>query len=354
MNGHHDALSDDAQSLSSAYTVAAADVMQQLQSLQRSQEALAAQHTRQMEQTEARHQAAIEKLESRIRGLEALAGIAVGSMSFEGGVYDGQLMGRKPHGSGILRAQHGRVIYTGDWRHGKRHGRGKSTNGRMVYEGQWADGEMKGKGHITNLTLKDAQGQHLGLFTGPTLDAKPHGEGDMRDDLDQVIYKGEWIDGVKKGAGEATGMPWEEGCKYYGGTFHGQPDGEGELRDGDDQPIYKGEWKNGKRHGQGKAYYRDRRTQGWRRKRWRPVLWFDGEWRKGKVYRGILFPNGGWVDPSEETVWPDPRHCSLPISWQAGQEIPHAYLPGIGYLSQWLANQDVSVYLPDRLRPLAY
>ncbi|CEM15731.1 unnamed protein product [Vitrella brassicaformis CCMP3155] len=152
--------------------------------------------------------------------------------------YEGEWKDGKRDGKGTEYASSGPQTvkaYEGEWKDDKRHGQGKSTtidqHGQTVYEGQWADDEMKGDGHITNLTLKDAKGQHFGLFTGPTLDGKPHGEGEVHQCggvvynggwkegkqhgqgeeriHGKVTYKGEWVKGDKTGTGVATGMNWE-------------------------------------------------------------------------------------------------------------------------------------------------
>jgi len=337
MNGHHDALSDDSQSLSSAFTVAHADVMQQLQNLQRSQEALAAQQKRQMQQMEARHQADREErraerdewrreraaLEGRIRQLEENS-ISVGDMNFEGGVYRGLLMNGQPHGSGTLLTPDGRVIYTGDWRHGKRHGYGEEfINGKVTYRGVWVRGEKKGAVVATGMWWEGH------FYHGPTLDGRPHGEGELRDHHDKIVYKGQWTSG--RGQGEEFDS---QGRVIYRGEWaDGKRHGRGKALDDAGRATYEGEWTDGKRHGQGKAYYNIG---------YGPVLWFDGEWREGLANSGMLFPDGTYYGGKHADG--TPKGPITPIRWREGEGVPKI-VPGV-HLHQWLQCRGVSAYLP--------
>mmetsp|Transcript_18172 Transcript_18172/g.51713 ORF Transcript_18172/g.51713 Transcript_18172/m.51713 type:complete len:262 (-) Transcript_18172:164-949(-) len=89
-----------------------------------------------------------------VRGPETNSITVHRGMSFEGGVYHGQLMGGQPHGSGTLCTQIGRVIYSGDWQHGKRHGQGKAYYDIGYGPVLWFDGEWReGLAHIGTLFL---------------------------------------------------------------------------------------------------------------------------------------------------------------------------------------------------------
>jgi len=302
---------DSPSAQSSAYTVVAADIMQQGQDLQRSQEALAARLTRQMEELEARHRADRARdrdewrrersvLEGRIRQLEANS-IMVGSLTWEDDpeyhsqplneryrIYDGQKLNGQPHGSGTVRKPGGSVVFSGDWQHGKRHGRGTEFrgDGQLVYDGEWANGEKtnRGEGKVGFMELRDDKGQLVGY--------------------------------------------------YHGETQDGQPNGEGELRDGRNNAVYKGGWKNGKQHGQGRAYYDG----------YGPVLWFDGEWREGLAHSGTLFPDGDWSGVKKADG--SPLYPITPIQWQAGHKLPSTDLVGGYKLHKWLQYRGVSGYFP--------
>ncbi|CEM02612.1 unnamed protein product [Vitrella brassicaformis CCMP3155] len=259
-------------------------------------------------------------------------------MRYEGEWRNGKYHGKgKEYGPGVVRTKEGGdeakicVVYDGDFVDGKREGRGtkyQAYNGGMVklYEGEWKDNQWHGEGD---------EYQHGTLvYRGGWANGKRHGQGEEFIN-DKVTYRGEWVNGEKNGAVVATGMLWEVHF-YHGPTLDGRPHGEGELRDGNNKPIYKGEWKSGKRHGQAKAYYH---FDG-------PMLWFDGEWREGLARSGTLFPDGTWRGGKKADG--SPEYPITPIRWQAGQDVPETDLRGVGgwKLHWWLQNRGVSRYFP--------
>ncbi|CEM31529.1 unnamed protein product [Vitrella brassicaformis CCMP3155] len=293
--------------------------------------------------------------------------------------YHGETQDGQPNGEGELRDGRSNVIYKGEWKDGKRHGRGNEYAPCQVLNQQRSQYETK----------------ICVVYEGDFVDGKQHGEGEELTAA-KVTYKGVWVNGVKKGDGVATGMPWEEyyyhgpGHSYYHGeTQDGKPDGKGELRDTSNRVVYKGEWKNGKPHcrgtefrhdgelmyegewangtktnrGEGKVgdmelkddngqhlgYYfgetRDEQPNGEGELRYRssvvykgtwkngkrhgqgkayytigygPVLWLDGEWTENKAQNGTLFPDGTYGGENHDG---SPMYPTKPIRWEAGQKL---------------------------------
>ena len=112
-------------------------------------------------------------------------------------------------------------IYVGEWKDGKRHGRGTFT---------WADGA-----------------KYVGEYVGEWKDDKPNGRGEWTSPYLPVKYVGEYKDGKRHGQGS---MNLADGGTYVGQwenhNFHGQ--GTYTYVNGD---KYVGEFKDGKQHGQG-------------------------------------------------------------------------------------------------------
>jgi hypothetical protein len=67
----------------------------------------------------------------------------------DGTTYRGQWTSGLPEGWGILTRRDGRVIYNGQWRNGKKHGRGTVYVDGICYQGDFAEGFMHGSGTMT-------------------------------------------------------------------------------------------------------------------------------------------------------------------------------------------------------------
>jgi hypothetical protein len=93
--------------------------------------------------------------------------------------------------------QFNNVVYNGEWKNGKRHGRGVikyDTTGQNCYEGEWREGKRHGDGMIFY-----ASGNK---FAGKWENDKQEGYGIMYWFDRGEIYKGEWKQGVQSGQGE--------------------------------------------------------------------------------------------------------------------------------------------------------
>lgn len=105
--------------------------------------------------------------------------------------YRGQVEGGKPEGLGVL-MRGGRVVYSGRWRRGLRHGEGCAADslGREVW-GTW-----RGDSLLT-ASREDSLGAYSGEMDG---DLRPHGYGRYRD-ASGTYYEGQWDHGSRSGFG---------------------------------------------------------------------------------------------------------------------------------------------------------
>ncbi|KAG5202409.1 hypothetical protein JEQ12_003799 [Ovis aries] len=129
----------------------------------------------------------------------------------------------QPSGYGIYVYPNSFFRYEGEWRGGKKHGRGKLLfKDGSYYEGDFVDGEITGEG-CRHWTL-----------TGNT-------------------YTGQFVLGEPQGHGI---MKYQAGGHYEGELFRGLREGHGCLVDADGQ-VYWGSFHNNKRHGQGRMVFRN-------------------------------------------------------------------------------------------------
>ncbi|KAM9707175.1 MORN repeat-containing protein 1 isoform 1-T1 [Dama dama] len=143
---------------------------------------------------------------------------------------NGRLHHRASVGKGGRRTGYGVYVYPnsffryeGEWRGGKKHGRGKLLfKDGSYYEGDFVDGEITGEGC-----------RHWAL-TGNT-------------------YTGQFVLGEPQGHGV---MKYQAGGHYEGELFHGLREGHGCLVDADRQ-VYLGSFHDNKRHGRGRMTFRN-------------------------------------------------------------------------------------------------
>ena len=173
-------------------------------------------------------------------------------------VYEGEVLNSKPHGIGKMTYKDGRVcegiweegefVYEGELNeNGKPHGRGKWMSRLWTYEedyeGEWKDGKKHGKG-----ICKGSDGSVE--YDGEWKDDKWHGKGTRNYD-DGDVYKGEWRAGKQHGRGVMT---HKNGDIYDGEWKEDLKDGHGKLtyHNGD---VYEGEFSNDEMHGKGTYTY---------------------------------------------------------------------------------------------------
>ena len=99
-----------------------------------------------------------------------------------------------------------RSIYHGQWKNGKRHGRGKQnwTDG-SIYEGFWLNDSANVYGRLIH-----SDGD---CYEGEWFNDKAQGKG-LYIHKDGAKYEGEWLEDKQHGFGKET---WIDGAKYEGG-----------------------------------------------------------------------------------------------------------------------------------------
>ena len=128
--------------------------------------------------------------------------------------YDGFWIQGKANGIGKMTYRDG-SIHEGDWKNGKREGKGTLTRNKIFagadggyskMVGVWEKGSMMGQGELT-----DFKGN---VYTGDIVDGRPHGHGTKRMGKFDAskFYIGAWERGVKHG----YGVMEENGEKYLG------------------------------------------------------------------------------------------------------------------------------------------
>lgn len=162
------------------------------------------------------------------------------------------------------------AIYDGQWKFGKRHGRGKqiwsdgsqyegywfndmaNIRGRLihvdgdVYEGEWLDDKAHGKGIYIH---RDGAS-----YEGEWFEDKQHGYG-IEKWIDGASYEGDYNMGMKHGNGTFI---WADGSSYYGEFLNNNIHGNGTYKWSDGRE-YTGEWKENKMHGKGVFSWQDGR-----------------------------------------------------------------------------------------------
>ena len=170
----------------------------------------------------------------------------------DGGVYAGEWKAGKREGRGRQTEAATGNVYDGDWKDGKENGRGKYTVAVTgeVYEGEWEDGKREGIFQITTARGRVGKAEYkagvrvrrtvvnrrlfaclsiaivlLALFLG----IGPYGRSNRHTFENGDVYDGEWKWWMQHGNGTYT---WANG------------------------DVYEGEWKGweegGERHGNGK------------------------------------------------------------------------------------------------------
>mmetsp|Transcript_3072 Transcript_3072/g.5698 ORF Transcript_3072/g.5698 Transcript_3072/m.5698 type:complete len:574 (-) Transcript_3072:170-1891(-) len=139
------------------------------------------------------------------------------------------------HGTGEFQYANRNFKFQGDWHLNVKHGKGRlnigkpSSAGSSYYEGDFQDGEMSGHG-----TRKWADGK---IYTGGFKMGHFHGKGKLV--TKEYTYKGEFSFNQKQGTGEIT---WQNGDSYRGEFSQNFPHGEGQFVQSDGLKMYDGEW----------------------------------------------------------------------------------------------------------------
>lgn len=187
-------------------------------------------------------------------------------------------LSRRKHGVGMYKYSDERGFYSGEYRHGLRHGMGTEINQQGRYQGKFDRDWRRGPGSQVYANGDTYRGPFGGtryhlreslIFGDEYTDGLPHGHGKIRF-VDGSVYEGEWKDGTPSGKGkyvasvgivmEGTFGRWAS-LHGYGsytvddvtrigtwreGLLHGKGT-EIDMQGG----TYEGDWRNGEKHGFG-------------------------------------------------------------------------------------------------------
>ena len=213
------------------------------------------------------------------------------------------VIARRKHGRGLYRFPDERGFYSGQWRHGLRHGQGVEINEQGRFQGGFRKDWRRGPGSQVSSTgdvYRGPYGTVLShareslLFGDEYADGLPEGMGRTRF-VDGSVYEGIWRAGLPQGKGRYIGAdgvilegefgPWgrlnglgtAHGRSRIGRWRHGQLHGQCTEMDAD-AGSYEGGFKLGQRSGYGEeetALLHNGKYGGW--------------WRHGKrAERGII------------------------------------------------------------------
>jgi hypothetical protein len=187
-----------------------------------------------------------------------------------GVVYKGSFLNGKKDGDGMEHFND-QSTYKGKYKNGLPEGFGvwlgnetrpyASIVRRESYEGEWKEGKKDGKGHYITFS---------GVYVGSFKQNLPHGENYYTNSSTKESYNGNWKCGLKEGEGvwECNGIRYEgswyedmyhgpgrltdvDGNTLIGGFFRGELEGEGEMKSLNGHGSYKGNFKRGQYHGHG-------------------------------------------------------------------------------------------------------
>lgn len=239
----------------------------------------------------------------RRRVMPPKEGIGVYRFS-NGDDYHGEWRGGRRHGRGVYVSEKRGIRYDGEWRNDKRGGSGmltieeKGTKQPLyTYDGQWQEDMRHGYGSCLQKGREKYSGQWVAN--------QYSGQGTMVDSCG-VVYEGDWLNGKLNGMGKIT-YGITKGSRTYTGEFknglhHGfgqivyeaaeqkegeKDEGQAEQALGAEQ-LFAGQWQNGERHGSGKMIY--------------ACGEYEGGWQNGLRHgHGVLKQNkfqfeGPWKD----------------------------------------------------------
>ena len=134
--------------------------------------------------------------------------------------------------------------YIGDWKNGKKNGKGKLMIGKnSYYEGDFVNGEINGKGKRVFANGSEYEGDFvLGEFCG---------EGKYSDKTTGEVYVGHWDSNKRNGEGVLT---FADGTTYEGSFVNHKRNGFGKYTSSSGD-CYEGQWVDNKIEGKGKMAY---------------------------------------------------------------------------------------------------
>lgn len=205
--------------------------------------------------------------------------------------YSGETKNTIPHGIGTIYSTNKRIIYTGQFLNGQKHGWGKYlTESQDLYEGHFENDQMQGYGEILH---------HSGQkYMGEWVNSKQHGKGKEEWNTGST-FEGCYSNGKKHGVGT---LVFKDGGRYVGEFIENEISGAGIFfyKDG---KKYSGEWKGNKINGKGvmtwpdgKKYegeFIDDKKHGFGTFVWNHNKKYVGGWVNGKQHgEGTTYKDG--------------------------------------------------------------
>ena len=185
-----------------------------------------------------------------------------------------------------------KICFEGEYLNGKRHGMGKEYNedGKLKFEGEYLNGKRNGKGKEYNSDYNYSTNKYeYTFYEGNYINGKKHGKGKEYDDNCNILFEGEYSNGKRyNGKGiEKYGKTLIFQGEYLNGKYwNGKgidyeiKNGKGYIKERDSygQIIYEGEYLNGLRNGKGKEKITKLNTR----------ELFEGEFYNGQRWKGKL------------------------------------------------------------------
>jgi len=176
-------------------------------------------------------------------------------ISINGDYYEGELKMGSIEGTGIFFSAEKEMLYKGSFKNNFFDGNGHQTyqnidNQKIIYEGEFKIGKREGKG---KLTFSDGN-----YYEGEFKNDKFEGEGYFKY-KDGREYNGYWKNNEMNGKGEFT---WGDNKKYNGEYKDSRRDGFGIYYFGEND-YYEGNWLNNLPHGEGKICNEGKTIEGY-------------------------------------------------------------------------------------------
>jgi hypothetical protein len=161
-------------------------------------------------------------------------------------VYEGGVCKGLREGTGTYTAADKVTVYEGQWRAGKREGKGVvyfDAERKSKYEGGWIANSREGEG-----TICYASGNS---YVGQWKNNKKNGQGTMKWVTTGESYEGSWVDDLQEGEGTHV---WRDGEDGEAEDQEAAPSAKGDVAK-QRCNMYRGQFVGGRREGVGTFYY---------------------------------------------------------------------------------------------------
>ena len=205
-------------------------------------------------------------------------------ISFEGEFYNGER-----NGKGKDYYTDGKLKFEGEFEGGLKKGKGVEydSNGELIYEGEYLyDHLINGKEYIKGKLKYEGDFLYDKKWNGKCFDENGNiicqlinGKGTVEecDDNGELIYSGEYLNGIRNG----NGKEYEDNILVFEGIYLDGNKIKGKEFYSDGTLFYEGEFLNDMRNGKGKEYNK------------RGIVLFEGEYLNGEQWNGKAFNKFG-------------------------------------------------------------